>query len=116
MAKFIDLHELQQHLPEVVDQMQHDQEPRVLTRGDQPAAVIMSYEEYQDLRQLRLNQAWDQLAESVQSLAERNAQFSDEEIERDIEQAREEIWRESLSRADDPRHQHRSTSPHSAGK
>jgi len=93
MQKIIGVTELQRHFRAVFEDVAERNIPYVLTRGSRPEAVLVSYEEFlrlQDLREQGVRARFDRLTEQ---LSERNACYSDEEIEADVEAARKELLR-----------------------
>jgi prevent-host-death family protein len=92
MQKIIGVTELQRHFRAVLDEVIEQQVPYVLTRGSRPEAVIIAYEEFLQYQRLKESDFAARFAETRRRLAEQNAQYSDEEIEADIEAARDEVW------------------------
>jgi len=93
MQKIIGVTELQRHFRAVFEDVAERNIPYVLTRGSRPEAVLVSYEEFlhlQDLCEQGVRARFDRLTEQ---LSERNACYSDEEIEADVEAARKELLR-----------------------
>jgi len=93
MQKIIGVTELQRHFRAVFEDVAERNIPYVLTRGSRPEAVLVSYEEFlrlQGLREQGIRARFDRLTER---LSERNACYSDEEIEADVEAARKELLR-----------------------
>lgn len=81
----------------LVEQTSRTGEPIVLTRNDRPTAVLVPYREYLRLLQNDRDHLRSTFAEMLERMAARNGDVPDDEIERDIEQARAEIRAERAS-------------------
>jgi prevent-host-death family protein len=91
MQKIIGVTELQRNFREVFDEVAGEGTPYVLTRGSRPEVAMIPYEEflrYQELREQEVLAGFDRV---WARLAERNAQFTDEEAAADVAAARAEI-------------------------
>jgi len=62
--------------------------PTLVIRDSTPRAVILSFEEYKRLTQLEREALKKEISMVMDVLSKKNAKFSDEEINRDIEYAR----------------------------
>ena len=83
MDKTIPIAELQKDMEHILDEVATAHIPYVLMRNDQPAVVLIPYDEYTKLlsRQeiiARFNKTWAEIGK-------KNARFSNEEIEADLE-------------------------------
>ncbi len=88
MNRIIGVTELQRKFRTVFDEVVQKQIPYILTRGSRPEAVMIPYEQY--LRLVQADEAgvlarFDHLLDRMDRA---NAQYSDEEIEADLEEAR----------------------------
>lgn len=88
MNKIIGVTELQRKFRAVFDEVVKQNTPFILTRGSRAEAVILPYEQY--IKYLKLDEEGvrKRLDETLARMARLNAHFSDEEIERDLEEAR----------------------------
>ena len=89
MDKIIDVQELQKDIEHVVKEVRLAHTPYVLTRAGQPLMVMIAYEDYIKLLPseeilARFNQTWAEIGE-------RNAQYSEEEVEADLDLATREL-------------------------
>lgn len=91
MQKIIGVTELQRHFRDVFEEVAEEQIPYVLTRGSRPEAVLISYAEflrYQALQERDILAQFDRLQERMR---QQNAAFSEEEVDADITDARNEL-------------------------
>ncbi len=108
MNRIIGVTELQRKFRFVFDEVVQKQIPYILTRGSRPEAVMIPYEQY--LRLVQADEAgvltrFDRL---LDRMAHANAQYSDEEIEADLQEAQKLV---RMRRAKQPP---RRTSPSSS--
>jgi prevent-host-death family protein len=89
MDKTIDVQELQKDVDRVVEEVTQAHTPYILTRASQPMAVMIAYEDYVKL--LPPNEVWARFKERWAALGERNIQYSEEEVEADLESATREL-------------------------
>lgn len=87
MNKIIGVTELQRRFRAVLDEVVHDHTPYVLTRGSRPEAAIIPYDQYVKLIQGQESEIMHRLDETLARMAQVNAHFTDEEVERDVEEA-----------------------------
>ena len=96
MDKTIGVAKFQAQFNEVFEDVVHGRFSYVLARDEQPQAVLIAYEDF--LRLLKLSPEQERFVRDFNrlraKLAEQNAEFSDEEIEADIEAARNEVYEE----------------------
>jgi prevent-host-death family protein len=80
---------LQERFRAVLDEVTHEHTPYVLTRRSRPEAVLISYKDflrYQALQEQEILARFDaRTARLARHLAERNADYTDEEVADDIE-------------------------------
>lgn len=87
MNKIIGVTELQRKFRTVFDQVVKENTPFILTRGSRAEAVILPYEQY--VQYLKMDEAGvhQRFDELLAHMAMVNARFSDEEVEKDLEEA-----------------------------
>jgi prevent-host-death family protein len=90
MNKIIGVTELQRKFRSVFDEVVHDHTPYILTRGSRPEAAIIPYDQYVKFIQGRESEVMRRLDETLARMAQVNAHFTDEEVERDVEEASRE--------------------------
>lgn len=71
----------------IFDEVVHERVPYVLTEESRPEAVIVPYEEFLKLQKLQEAEVLARFREVKAEMAERNAGFSDDEVERDVDAA-----------------------------
>ena len=88
MHQIVGVTELQRRFRSFFDQVVGKRTPIILTRGSRPEAALIPYEDYLRFQQMqesevlaRFDQVWDRLDKL-------NAEYSEEEIAADIEEAR----------------------------
>lgn len=89
--KIIGVTDLQRGFRKVIDEVAEDRVPYVLTRGSRPEAVLVPYEEYQELQKLKEKEVVYELDRLLERTAERTAEISEDEVTRDVERARREV-------------------------
>lgn len=87
MNKIIGVTELQRNFRAVFDEVVQNHTPYVLTRGSRPEAAMIPYEEYVQFIQARQAEVHQRFDDLLARMAKVNAQYSDEEIEADLEEA-----------------------------
>jgi len=93
MSRTIAITELEKSFRAVLDNVVNEHMPYVLTRGSHPEAALVPYDEFlrlQELKETGILERFDQAQELMASL---NTDFSDEEVARDVAEARKEISR-----------------------
>ena len=90
MFKIIDVTELQRRFRFVFDEVVEQQTTFVLTRGGQPQAVLVSYQEYRRLQADQTEDALAQFDRAWDRLARINAGVDENQLAADIEAARGE--------------------------
>ena len=95
MQKIIDVTDLQRRFRAVFDDVVHEHTPYVLTRGSRPEAALIPYEEYLQFLQLREANVIQRMDEVRLRLAERNADYGDDEVRADVAAAIEEARAEA---------------------
>ncbi|MGB8647106.1 MAG: type II toxin-antitoxin system Phd/YefM family antitoxin [Anaerolineae bacterium] len=87
MNKIIGVTELQRNFRTVFDEVVKNHTPYVLTRGSRPEAVIIPYDQYLEYLESHEQEIHARFNAMLKRMAEVNAKYSDEEVERDIEEA-----------------------------
>jgi prevent-host-death family protein len=93
MDRLIGVTELQRRFKAVFDDVIKNHVPYILVRGSKPQAVLIPYEEYVKYKKLSEEEANQKFDAMMKRLGELNAHFSDEEVEKDVEQAIQEVRR-----------------------
>ena len=91
MQKTIDFNELEGSCRAVLDDVAEHHTAYVLTRGRQPAAALVSYEDFQRLQKVSESHILQHFDETRARIRERTARFSDDEIAADVAAARREL-------------------------
>ena len=89
MQKIIGVTELQRKFRPFFESVVRKRIPLILTRGSRPEAVLIPYEDYLRYQQLQESEVLAQFDKVWERLAELNAEFSEEEIAANIEEARQ---------------------------
>lgn len=87
MHKMIRVPDLERSFRTIYDEVVREHVPYVVTEDSRPEAVLVSYEEFVKLQNLQEEKALSRFDELWNRMAERNAHFTDEEIQRDIDAA-----------------------------
>lgn len=87
MNKIIGVTELQRKFRTIFDEVVHQQSPYILTRGSRPEAVILPYDKYIEYLKLDRAEVQHRFDQLLAHMAKVNAHFTDEEVERDLEEA-----------------------------
>ncbi|MFL6200074.1 MAG: type II toxin-antitoxin system Phd/YefM family antitoxin [Thermoanaerobaculia bacterium] len=92
MNKTIAISELEGRLRTVLDSVIEEHVPYVLTRGSHPEAALVPYDEYLRLQQLQEKEKdiLERFDRAQELMARLNADFSEEEVARDVAKARRE--------------------------
>lgn len=91
MNKIIGVTELQRRFKKVLDEVTKRGIPYILTRGSRPEAALVPYNEflrYQEFQEKEILIRFDRL---VERMAAQNKRFSEEEVEADVQAARERV-------------------------
>ena len=89
MLKIIGVTELQRRFRPLFEEVVRKRTPIVLTRGSRPEAALIPYEDYLRFQQMQESEVLARFDQVWARLADVNAAYSDEEIESDIETARQ---------------------------
>lgn len=87
-TNLINTTDIQRDFKEVMARLSESSEPLVVIRDSRPAAVMMSFTEYQRLASLEKKILKDQMKEILKKLSVANKNISDRELNLDIEAAR----------------------------
>lgn len=86
MNKIIGVTELQRRFRAVLDEVVHDHTPYVLTRGSRPEAAIIPYDQYLKYIKTYEEDVHSRFDAMLKRMEQLNAKFTDEEVERDVEE------------------------------
>ena len=93
LVRRISTEEAQQNILEIFRTVQSTEEAVIVEREGKPLAVVVSPEEYERIKRMR-ERAW----ETVDAIRERNADKTEEEIMRDVDEAVEAVRQEHYER------------------
>lgn len=88
MNNIISTTDLQRNIKEVMVRLNSANDPMVVVKDSRPAAVLISYSEYQRLSGLEKSQLKTQMENILGEMAVKNRQVKDEELDKDIQEAR----------------------------
>ncbi|MFL6201477.1 MAG: type II toxin-antitoxin system Phd/YefM family antitoxin [Thermoanaerobaculia bacterium] len=91
MQKTVAATDLGKRFRAVFDEVTEDHVPYVVTRGEQPEAVLVPYEDFQRLLKQSDDEVLRRFDEVRARIRERTAGFSEEEIAADVAAARAEL-------------------------
>ncbi|MEA2604498.1 MAG: Antitoxin Phd YefM, type toxin-antitoxin system [Acidobacteriota bacterium] len=91
MKKTVAVAELGERFRAVFDEVTEDHVPYVVTRGQQPEAVLVPYEDFQRLLKQSDDEVLRRFDEVRARIRKRTAGFSEEEIAADVAAARAEL-------------------------
>jgi prevent-host-death family protein len=98
MNQIIGVTDLQRRFRAVFDDVTKNGIPYILMRGSKPQAVLIPYEEYVKFQKFTREEANRKFDNMMKRMQELNGHFSDEEVERDVEQAIQEVRAERRAR------------------
>ena len=87
MQKIIGVTDLQRRFRAVFDEVVKDRDCYVLTRSSRPEAVLIPYDDYVRFQQLQEGDVLRRVDEMIVRLAERNADYDEEEVAADVAEA-----------------------------
>jgi prevent-host-death family protein len=91
MEKIIGVTELQRHFRSVLDEVVREHVPHILARGSRPEAVLISYVDYQELRNRDETDLHQRFDEMMARLDAHNEQFTEAEVNADVAAAEAEV-------------------------
>lgn len=91
MNKIVGVTELQRRFKSILDEVVDRGIPYILTRGSRPEAALLPYEEFLRYQQFQEREILDRFDRLVERMAAQNERFSEEEVEADVRQAREQV-------------------------
>jgi PHD/YefM family antitoxin component YafN of YafNO toxin-antitoxin module len=97
MQKVIGAADFQKRAQTIVGDVAHRRATYVVTQDDRPVAALISYGDYLTLQALRDKQIIDAFDRTMARMATLNADVDEEELEAEIEAAREELWAERMA-------------------
>ena len=89
MNKIIGVTELQRRFKNVLDEVVKRGIPYILTRGSRPEAALVPYNEFQRYQEFQEREILSRFDRLVERMAAQNERFSEEEVEADVQVARE---------------------------
>lgn len=87
MDKIIGVTEFQRKFRRVFDEVVKERTAYILTRGSRPEVVMIPYERYQKFVEVDEAEVLVRFDKLRKRMAEVNARFSDEEVEKDLREA-----------------------------
>jgi len=91
MNKIVGVTDLQRKFRKIFDEVAEDHIPYILTRGSRPEAVLIPYEKYMKYVQIDESGVLQRFNDLLIRMAAVNAEYSAEEVRKDIQRARETI-------------------------
>jgi prevent-host-death family protein len=91
MQKIIGVTDLQRRLKAVLDEVAEDNVPYVLTRGSQPRAVLVPYDEFLRYQELQESEVVRRFQRLRARMAEASAGLSEDELAAEVAAARAEL-------------------------
>ena len=91
MQKTIGVTELQKGFGIIFDEVSEQKTPYILTRNRQPKAVLIPYAEYVRYRRLQDSDLWKRVNDLLLRMAERNRNFTEDEVAVDVEEVVQEV-------------------------
>lgn len=88
MTKTIALEDLEHELHEVIDEVAAEHSAYVVTRGNHPRVALVSYDDFEKLVQWEESRVLADFDALLAKMTRQNAQFSDEEVARDVDLSR----------------------------
>lgn len=87
MDKIIGVTELQRNFRAIFEQVAREHTAYILTRGSRPEVAMIPYDEYMQFAQQRQAEVHQRFDDMLARMAKVNAQYSDAEIEANLEEA-----------------------------
>ena len=91
MDKIIGVTEFQRKFRTVFDEVAKERTAYILTRGSRPEVVMIPYDRYQKFVEVDEPEVLVRFDKLRQRMAEVNARFSDEEVEKDLREAQRAV-------------------------
>ncbi len=91
MEKIIGVTELQRNFRLIFDEVSNRGIPYILTRGSKPEAVLIPYDDYIDYKKKEELEVLIGFDKMWQRVSERNQEYTLEEIQAEIDAARDEL-------------------------
>ncbi len=91
MLKIIGVTDLQRGFRKVFDEVAEGRTPYVVTRGSRPEAVLLSYDEYQQLASFQEKEIVHEFDRLLARQASTSASIDEAEVQEDVESARREV-------------------------
>lgn len=93
MHKTIGVPDLERRLRAVLEEVVQQQIPYVLTEDSRPEAVLVPYDEFLRMQRFQEGRVLARFDELLARMAERNAQYTEDEVAKDVAEARAELSR-----------------------
>jgi prevent-host-death family protein len=93
MHKTIGVPDLERRLRAVLEEVVQQQVPYVLTEDSRPEAVLVPYDEFLRMQRFQEARVLARFDELLARMAERNAQYTEDEVAQDVAEARAELSR-----------------------
>lgn len=87
MTRVIGVTDLQRRFRPIFDEVAHNGQTYILTRGSRPEAAMIPYDDFVRLQQLQEKQVLERLGRLLERMAQLNAARSEAEIEADLQAA-----------------------------
>lgn len=91
MQKQMDVPEFEQRVREVLREVSQERTAYLLSGDGRPQAAIIPYDEFVRLQRLDEQGVLDRFDRTLERMARANSRFSEDEVARDVEEARLEV-------------------------
>jgi prevent-host-death family protein len=91
MNQIVGVTQLKRHFKAIFDRVAKEKETLILTRDNQPEAVLIPYDQFVRFQQLQEAEVLERFDRLLSKMTEVNAGYSDEEIASDLESADVEL-------------------------
>lgn len=85
MDTTISVTDLRRRFKLIFDRVARQKQNMILTRGNQPEAALIPYEDFVRLQKLKEDEVWKQFDAMLEKMARLNAKYTDEEVMADLE-------------------------------
>lgn len=91
MQRTIPAAELEHNVRTILREVADNHISCVVTEQDEPEAVLVPYDEYLRFQRLQREGIWERIERLQARMAQRDSEWTDEEIAADVEEARRDI-------------------------
>lgn len=91
MDRVIGVTDLQRKFRPIFDKVAKEGQSYILTRGNQPEAALVPYEDFVRLQKLQENQIISRFDQVLARMSQENAKYTEREVETDLQAAAEEL-------------------------